>query len=85
MEAAARSAADDSPRDPDAGPLTFREVCGQSDDIRNGHDIVEAVAPRVDAEGFDLAELFESHFGVVLRFVGHGSHPFGCVVGMEAF
>src|SRR5581483_7039488 len=80
LELAPGAVADDPAGDPDLRPL--RAVVGergggQLPDGPDGGGVVEPVAPRVDPEGFDLAELGEADLGEVLGFVGHG----GCSVG----
>src|SRR5262249_451834 len=49
--------ADDAPRDPDAWALPLRQIRRQSEDVADWLMAVEASAPGVNPELFDLAQL----------------------------
>ena len=73
---AGRTTQDDAPGDADARPLLLRLVGGQPQDVADGLVVVEASAPRVEAERLDGPQLVET-----AGFKGVGGHGRTLFVG----
>jgi hypothetical protein len=73
MYIALNAAEDDAAGNAHAGPLAFRLIGRQAQNVADGHVPVEAAAPRVDAQFLDLAQLLRSVGLKIVGRCGHGS------------